>query len=52
MDRIMTEYDMQDWGSRFETCKMIPRVWNMQLGYENFPYDYENLQMQELIMLE
>ena len=48
----MTEYAMQDWGMRFETCKMIPRLWDMQIGYENLPYGYENQQMQGLIMLK
>ena len=43
IDRRMTKYAMQDCGMRFQTCKMIPRVWDMQLGYEN-------LQMQELVM--
>ena len=52
MDRRMNKYVMQDWGMRFETCKMIPRVWDMQLGCGNLQYGYENLQMQGLVMLK
>jgi hypothetical protein len=52
INREMTEYTIQDGGMKVETCKMIPRVWDMQLGYENLQYGYENMQVQGLIQMK
>ena len=34
MDKMMTEYDVQVWKTRLETCNMAPRIYNMQVRYE------------------
>ena len=32
--RMMTEYDVQEWKMRLETCDMTPRAQDMQPRYE------------------
>ena len=41
-DRMMIEYDVQEWEIRFVTCNMTPRVQDMQLKYENIKYDCDD----------